>query len=159
MARRVLALFLLHLLFISVAHCKVTPVQKVIQTLIHDMGANRRTANTTIRERTSSLKTRPLRVCFSRSVPCQTQSSHTVKAEGSQDEGKVRTCIKEDLRHRISPYPRDTATQPCRLRGPTQPCEGTGRGSGIKPLFAKTRFAMMIALLFALRPFLFGLIT
>jgi len=58
MARRVLALLLLHLLFISVAHCKqqvtqkviqmltqkviqmLTQVmQKVIQMLIHDMGA------------------------------------------------------------------------------------------------------------------------
>ena len=56
MARRVLALLLLQQLLISVAHCEqqvtaqVTPVQKVIQMLIHDMGAKGKYANI-IRER------------------------------------------------------------------------------------------------------------
>ena len=53
MARRVLALLLLHLLLISVAQTceqQVTPVQKVIQMLIHDMGAKGKYANI-IRER------------------------------------------------------------------------------------------------------------
>jgi hypothetical protein len=87
--------------------------------LIHDMGAKGKYANI-IRERKARTRTSENMVLSLSSLGFFLVGADAIShREGrGQDEGK-RTCMKEDLRHGISPYPRNLGHATMRRGGPS----------------------------------------